>query len=151
MLSRKKYYKLFQVAKQQLELDEDQYRALLYRCGATNKGGKISATTLSPNGLETVLQEFKRLGFVIKSRGATPTENHGADAMHRKLNLLWLSLSEFGVVRNPELSALENWAKRYSKSQLKDATPEKLSIMIEALKKWGIRAGLKYEQGRFTR
>jgi phage gp16-like protein len=148
-MQRQQYYKLFQVAKKQLNMDDDSYRALLYRCGATNKQGKISATTLSPLQLENVLQEFKHLGFMI----ITPKpaqDSHGADAMRRKLNLLWVSLGEFGVVRNPELTALEKWARRYTKHPLRDATPRELNIMIEALKKWGVRSGLKYnENGRF--
>lgn len=100
------------VAKAQLALADDSYRALLERIT-----GKASSAACSVTELEAVLAEFVRLGF--KPKKAAPKRAAAkrplADGeLVRKVRALWLACYHLGVVRDPSEGALETFLKRQS-------------------------------------
>ena len=64
-----KIYQLIAIAKNQLGMTDENHQALLESFGATQKNGRISATTLSKNKLVDVLECYIDRGFILR---ATP-------------------------------------------------------------------------------
>lgn len=99
------------VAKAQLALTEDSYRAILERIT-----GKASSAACSVVELEAVLAEFQRLGWMPKKTapkraGTRPLADGEAV---RKIRALWLACYHLGVVRDPAEAALAGFVQRVS-------------------------------------
>jgi phage gp16-like protein len=140
------------LAKKELRLQDDDYRAVLERVT-----GHASAGDCTEAELDRALAEFRRLGWqgASASRGAPrlavdnrkdrarrPT-SHGADhPAARKARALWISLHQLGVVRDPGEHALEAFAKRQlGVERLQWAEQGRVYRLIEALKAMAERAG----------
>lgn len=135
------------VAKSQLALADDNYRAILERIT-----GKTSSKACSVSELEAVLTEFKRLGWVPKKsppKRAAAKRPLADSAVADKARALWISLYHLGVVRNPAEGALEEFLKRQSGGKvlglpklqwMKAADAEKV---IEGLKAMAARSVAK--------
>lgn len=138
--TRKNYYAMFRVAKQQTGMDDDSYRALLARCGAQEKGGKVSATTMTMRQLEHALQEFKRCGF--KPKAAVKKTAGKAQNLDALINTLWQTLYDNGATRTPSQAALWTWL-RNSKITRADRrewmTDAERMNAVERLKNWAGR------------
>lgn len=118
------------VAKKQLGLDDDTYRALLIRLT-----GKTSAGDMTETERNKVVSELRRQGFKPASSGTRkPLEGRFA----KKLQALWIAGWNLGVVDNRDDAALLAFVKRQSGLDhvrfLHDA--EDASKAIEALKAW---------------
>ena len=78
------------IAKAQLNMDDEVYRALLIRVA-----GKDSCSKMNERELDTVLSELRRLGFVETRRktdaAAPPKPKADIEAMCRKINALLLN------------------------------------------------------------
>jgi hypothetical protein len=127
------------VAKKQLGLDDDTYRAVLVRVT-----GVSSSRDMSPAQRQAVLDEMRRLGFEpaagARSNGARkPLEGPFA----RKLQALWIAAWNLGLVRDRRDEALSAFVRRQTGidhvSFLRDAADGKKAI--EALKGWLARDG----------
>ncbi|WP_336802008.1 regulatory protein GemA [Kaistia sp. MMO-174] len=121
------------VAKKALALDDDTYRDVLGRVT-----GKRSAKDLTVIECGRVLDEFKRLGFkpmpVRRASGAVEMEGpYGG-----KLQALWISAWNLGVVRDRSDRALVSFVERQTGIErtrfLRDA--KEAAKAIEGLKKW---------------
>lgn len=136
--------KLIQMGKTQLAdllgwTDHD-YRAELARlCG-----GKTSSTALTWQERRRVIERFKELGFVVKSRRSTERD----DRTMSKLRGMWFSLADVGAVSKPANlneadAAIEAWAKRMlpRMSAIRFANDRQMQTLIEAMKKWCARVG----------
>ncbi len=88
--------------------DEECYRDLLQRNGATEKDRKISATTMQEADLEAALDEMKSLGFKPKAR-----QSHARvrDRRVAKLNAMWIAMAQSGIVRNRSQQAMQKWCE----------------------------------------
>lgn len=125
------------IAKKELRLDEDDYRAILLE-----ETGHHSAGYCTVEQLHRLLERFKALGFkpVFKGRGAKPADH----PMAKKARALWISLHQLGVIRNPSERALEAMAKRQLKCEkLAWAKQSHGGKLIEALKSIAEEAGWK--------
>ncbi|MGW9946967.1 phage gp16-like protein [Rhizobium leguminosarum] len=126
------------VAKKQLGLDEDTYRAKLKVIT-----GKASAKAMSEAERERVLQVFRKEGFQPKSnrRGDGRLKLTGKYA--GKLQALWISAWNLGIVQNRDDAALVKFAERQTGIEhirfLKNATDARKAV--EALKSWIARIG----------
>lgn len=122
------------VAKKQMGMDEDSYRAMLRRHGAD------SASTMSLEQLESVLQELQAKGFKPtppKKAGARKQAN-GEEV--KKIRALWLFLHQIGAVNNPTEAALAVYAKRMvGVDDLRWVDGTRSTRLIEALKNWAVR------------
>jgi len=143
------------IAKKDLALDDDSYRALVLRVA-----GQESCKGLAIGRLEAVLAEFKSLGW--KARRKSPPRRAGARAMARdheapKIRALWLSLYHLGEIGDPSEAALARYAARMTKSPGQPDGVQALQFLdaaaanrvIKALRGWCRRIG--FEQPKAER
>lgn len=131
-----------QIARRDLGLDEDTYRAMLSRIT-----GRSSASDCSDAQLGVVLDEMKAKGWkpkVVHGGRTTPRGRPGrADQpVAKKARAMWISLHQLGVVRDPSEAALEAFARRQlGVEKLRWAVAADANALIEALKQMADRAG----------
>lgn len=132
---RARLVRLIHVAKRELQLDDDTYRAML----ASSSGGLTSTSGMSEAQLQAVLQRAKRAGFKVKSANPQP-RRLDLSPEARKVRALWLFLNHLGAVRDPGEVALATYCRRIAKvSALQWASRGQMSTLIESLKKWALR------------
>jgi len=145
--TRQSLIRLIHVAKRDLKLDDETYRAML-----TAIVGKESSADLDVPQLERVLAHMKRSGFTVrhKTRVDRPRDSrHTAgtlsrpihqDAQSRKIRALWLSLRDMGAVRDASEAALGTYVRRIARiDSLSWLSAEQASRVIETLKQWQAR------------
>ena len=130
------------VAKKQLGLDDDTYRALLMR-----ETGKTSAGDMTEAERARVVEAFRRQGFRSALKGVRKalTGKYAG-----KLQALWIGAYNLGIVRNRDDAALIAFVKRQAGVDhvrfLHD--PADGAKAIEALKGWMAReAGVDWSDG----
>lgn len=130
--------RMVQVARRQLELDEEAYRAAIGRAVK----GKSSCSDCTPLQLDRVIDELKRLGFKPRKPAAAKPkpERRPLDTSDEgsKARAVWLLLVEIGAVRDPSEAALNAYVRRQAGvddlSWVRDMLP-----VIEGLKAWAAR------------
>ena len=141
------------VAKKNLALAEDSYRALVARFS----GGRTeSSAGLTGPERRALIDEFRRLGFAPVQRGAARVAQAGPPAgrpaqryrrkderpQAAKLRALWLSLWQLAEVSDPGEGALAMFVKRHCDvDALQFASGADLNRAIEHLKQWCRRVG----------
>lgn len=137
---RQRLIRLIHVAKRDLQLDDDIYRAILQRVG-----GKDSSSDLTVPELEKVLEHMKRSGFKVRSKAkhlapAKSSRPLAQDAESKKIRALWLFMHQIGVVKNPSEEALASYVKRITGvDALQWINGDQAETLIESLKKWAMR------------
>lgn len=137
---RQRLIRLIHVAKRDLQLDDDTYRAILQRVG-----GKDSSSDLTVPELEKVLEHMKRSGFKVRSKAKQPASAKSSrplaqDAESKKIRALWLFMHQIGVVKNPSEEALASYVKRITGvDALQWINGDQAETLIESLKKWAMR------------
>ena len=130
--------RLLHVAKRELHLDDETYRAALMQ--AT---GKTSSKEMGIRELERVLDHFKKRGFVIKPKTKPQQHKLPVTALHpqdKKVRALWLEMHELGIVRDKSEYALSRYVKRLTGVDALNWTHKwQTSKVIESLKKWRSR------------
>jgi phage gp16-like protein len=123
------------VAKKELGLADDDYRAVMLRVASQDSAAKCTDAQLV-----AIVKEFERLGFNAQSRsGVARAADHPSA---KKARALWISLHQLGAVRNPNDAALEAFATRQlGVERLQWANQALVYRLIEALKAMGERAG----------
>lgn len=121
------------IARQQLGLDDDTYRAVLREvCGVA------SSAELDFRGRSTLLAHFKARGWKNKSpRRAKHPHKPVAVGQPGLLRVLWSELAEEGRVRTNTDEALGAWLKNRKMPERPEwLSAQQLNTAIEALKKW---------------
>jgi len=138
---RPRLIRLIHVAKRELAMDDDTYRALLVTCT-----GQDTSTHLTDTELNKVLAHMKRRGFKVrhathKSKPARkPSRALAQSPQDKKIRALWLSLHKHGVVRDPSEAALAAYVKRITGvDALQWLDIQQASQIIETLKQWQLR------------
>lgn len=137
---RQRLIRLIHVAKRDLQLDDDTYRAILQRVGR-----KDSSSDLTVPELEKVLEHMKRSGFKVRSKTKQPAPAKSSrplaqDAESKKIRALWLFMHQIGVVKNPSEEALASYVKRITGvDALQWINGDQAETLIESLKKWAMR------------
>lgn len=131
---------IINIARGQLALDEDTYRALLIRVT-----GKASLRAMSEAQRIAVVEEMKRLGFRVKSGGRKLPAS--VKPYIRLIHALWKSCHRLGVIENGSREALRAFCKRFVAHGLDGVvvdpdllSREQATPIIEALKKMEARA-----------
>lgn len=135
------------VAKKELGLDDETYRAVVKRVT-----GQASAAECGHDQLEHLLNDFRSKGWKPKARkpesptaapaAASSTARPADHAVAGKARALWISLHQLGVIRDPSERALEAFAKRQLKVEcLQWADQSQGYRLIEALKAMALRHG----------
>ena len=127
---RSREIKLIHVARRDLGMDEETYRAML-----SNVAGVASSTALTAAGRKKVLAHLKGAGFVIKSPGAPAAP--AADAQYEKIRALWTQLHRLEAVRVNTEAARRVYIKRVTGcSDYRFCSSAQTVTIIETLKKW---------------
>lgn len=115
------------IARKELGLTEDEYRALLVRVT-----GKNSSSVMSDTERGRVLEEFKRLGWKKRTDRWRPPSR---DPQVRKVFALWGALARAGIVRNGSRAALRAFVKRMTGVEDPEwMDGDQAGTVIEALK-----------------
>lgn len=130
---------IINIAKGQLGLDEDTYRALLVRIT-----GVVSLRAMTERQKIAVLDEMKRLGFRVRSGGRKLPAS--VKPYVRLIHALWKSCHRLGVIESGSRESLRAFCKRFVAHGLDGVVvdPDLLSYeqatpIIEALKKMEAR------------
>lgn len=134
---------IINIAKAQLGMVEDDYRALLVRVT-----GKDSLRTMTEKQLIAVLDEMKRLGFKVKFKGSKLPASF--KPWVRLIHALWNNCYKSGIVQDKSRPALRAFCKRFVAHGVEGVIvdPDMLSYaqatpIIEALKKMEARGKVK--------
>ena len=123
------------VAKKNLALDDETYRAIIKRItrGRTGSSGEMKASERAE-----LLDEFRRKGF---QRPAAAEQARGGksigieEGQHRKIVAMWIELAKAGVVKDSSDRALNHFVTRVTRvSHLKWLRAREANKVIEALK-----------------
>ncbi|KTE75694.1 hypothetical protein ATE59_11790 [Sphingopyxis sp. A083] len=125
--------KMIHVAKRELGMDDDDYRAVL---GRATRGAATSLRAMTDGQLQLVIGEMKKLGFVPSSPTGTSRKVKGPFAP--KLLALWLSGWNLGIVHSRDDQALIHFVERQTGiahvQWLRD--PRDAAKAIDGLKLW---------------
>ncbi|MFT8646523.1 gp16 family protein [Gluconacetobacter sp.] len=127
-------YAKLHIARKELNLDDDSYRAVLVRIG-----GHYSAKDMSVGQIEAVLKEFQRLGWKPKPATSGRRTPDSAKAYVRKIHALWNDMGTM-LSSGGSVEAL----RAYVEKQTGVSAPEFLRVeqaiqVIEGLKAWRAR------------
>ena len=124
---------MIHIAKQQLGMDDDTYRDMLWTVARVR-----SSAGLDWQGRKKVLDHLKARGFKVTASKTKPQSRALADdPQSKKIRELWLVLHSSGKVKNPSEAALAAFVKRLTGVEaLQWLTSAQASTVIEALKKW---------------
>lgn len=126
------------VAKNQLAMPDDGYRALLQRIT-----GKESCSKMTVDELRRVLAEMKTKGFIVKSKNkrrmSPPSSGTGLD----KIRAIWITMHKQGFVRDGSEAALDAYVKRMT-SKINGTGVDSVAwlnetmafTVLESLKRW---------------
>jgi len=153
-LHRARDIKRIHAAKSRLHIEDDVYQTIV----AEASGGRTTTST------ELTPAERLRVLSVLAKREGKPAaarqdpRNPGSTWQHaaklKKLMAMWWALADAGAVQRPAgntecRQAVEAWATQHMAAKqgaqalqaLRLASTEQMHLLIEALKKWGKRAG----------
>lgn len=115
------------VAKKQLGMEDDEYRALLEKLT-----GHRSAADLTEDQLHRVLARLRDAGFKSKKSAAPGSKAHVAH-----IQKLWADLGAMGALSDPSDAALRAFVQRQtSVSAPQFLNPKQANKVIEGLKGW---------------
>lgn len=142
--SRARLIRLIHVARRDLGLDEDTYRAIV----AQYAEGKTSSSDCSLQEMENILAHLKRAGFKVRK----PTEPRPLDTSDesKKVRALWLLLHRLGAVHDPSEKALSSYVRRQAGVDDLRWAGRKMYPLIEGLKRWAQRVFPDQLQARLT-
>lgn len=138
---RTKLIRLVHVAKRELKLSDENYRALL-----TRETKKDSCAEMNEAELDRVLKCLRGNGFRVKRPQAAPArtgrQRQLRDGQAALITALWIDLWELGAVNNPDDKAIDAFVKRQTGvDHFRWLTAQKAKSVIEALKSWCGREG----------
>ncbi len=121
------------IAKAQLGLDDDTYRAMLWTVARVRSSGDLDF-----HGRIKVLQHLKSRGWKNKpARKAKSERPLASDEQSRKIRALWIELHQVGGINDSSEAALAAYVKRITTvDALQWLTSSQASRVIESLKKW---------------
>lgn len=125
------------IARKQLAMDDETYRALLREIA-----GVDSSAALDFHGRFKVLERLKTLGFRAKTTSSKKTHRMSKDGHIRKIQALWLDMARLKIVRDESAKALDSYVKRLTSVQsVHWLSGSQANTVIEALKNWQKREG----------
>ncbi|MFK3859312.1 gp16 family protein [Pseudoalteromonas rhizosphaerae] len=151
-MTKAKLIQLIHIAKSQLGLDDDTYRAALL-----GSAGKTSCSQMSWSELNQVLEHFKKAGFKTKAkRRLSPKSDPKQHGEINKIRAIWITMHKQGFVRDGSETALDAYVNRMLNRAKVGAnvsyhthflTQQQAIHVLEPLKKWYQRELLKEQQG----
>lgn len=109
---RRQLVTMIHIARTQLGMDDDSYRANLAHYG----NGKTSSKDMTIPELEAVLEAFKKLGFKpVKKPGnkrLSPSTKQGPKDERSAIRALWIFMHRAGFIQDESETALNSWVQR---------------------------------------
>lgn len=133
---------MIKIAQNQLNIDDETYRAILNRLT-----GKTSCKYMNFLELNRVLDEMIKKGFVVKPKNPThstpiKTAKYITSDERDKVLSLWIALADIGAVRNRSDQALAAYCKKLTVKAHWHFSDDYIPV-IEGLKGWYWREALK--------
>lgn len=120
---------LIHIAKGELGMDEDTYRAMLFAVARVR-----SSSDLDWTGRKKVLDHMKACGFKVKR---SPANKNAIEPEYRKVRALWTSLHKMGAIEHDTDEAVRAYIKRIvNVDDFRFANGHQARTVIESLKKW---------------
>ena len=144
---RRQLVTMIHVARRQLAMSEDSYRANLAHYG----NGKTSSSDMSAPELETVLEAFKQLGFKpVKKAGKgrlSPSTAKGPKDERSAIRALWIFMYRAGFIKDGSETALNAWVQRMTAesnggtgiAEVQWLQGEDAAKTLNSLKRWARR------------
>ncbi len=120
------------IAKKQLKMDDDSYRAML-----KNVVSVESTKDLDFHGRQKVLHKLKQLGF--SSRKKYGVKSSKKPSISDKIRAVWIEMAQQEIVWDSSETALQNYVKRMTKNKYQApqfCDTRTAIIILESLKKW---------------
>jgi phage gp16-like protein len=139
------------IARKELGLDEETYRAALMRIT-----GKNSCSTLGVVQLCKVIADFKNKGWQPRAnKWLSPKSSHKIDnTVIDKIRAVWISMGKCGALNDASEPALEAWVKRHTSQRNNgigvdrvdwlERDPKMAAMVLESLKQWFTRTERKW-------
>lgn len=125
------------IAKKDLGMEDDDYRALLSRVT-----GKSSSKDLKESQMIELLDEMKKLGFKGAPGKGVKRSDPEDDPQARKIRAMWLTLHQMGEVQDGGEESLRKFCKRVAGiDHLKWLSGKEADEIIKALRGWIKRKG----------
>jgi phage gp16-like protein len=136
------------IARKDLALDTDSYRAILRRLTGLDSAGLMTIEQLG-----TVLDEFRRLGWRPKHHAKRAGSRRLArGGVASKIRALWLSLYHLGAVRDPSEEALAHFiAETTGTEAMQWLDNAAADTVIKALRGWCGRVGFVQPDAELVR
>lgn len=129
---RYKLYQLINIAKNELQMSEDDYRALVKRITSHD-----SLKSCTYDDLQNVIKELEKKGFKIKPKAKINYSKTHGSKIHNKALSLWIQLAETGALRDRSDSAFNSYCKRFTKADhWRFMGNDEAATVIESLKDW---------------
>ena len=125
MIDRNKKLATIHIARKQLGLDNESYRALLFGAGGIESAKDIT----NEEQYRKILHAFKKLGYRYN-------KNKIKDKQLAKCYAIWTDLHKLGAVQEKKYAALMSWINRQLGTQQDILTGQQKSHIIEELKAW---------------
>ncbi|GAB2933474.1 gp16 family protein [Rheinheimera gaetbuli] len=144
---RRQLVPMIHIARTQLGMDEDSYRANLAHYG----NGKKSCSDMSVPELETVLEAFVKLGFkpvkkAVKGR-LSPSTAKGPKDERSAIRALWIFMHRAEFIKDGSETALNSWVQRMTAqanggagiAEVQWLQGEDAAKTLNSLKRWARR------------
>jgi len=134
--ARSKDLKAIHAMRRELNLTDDDYRAIIHRISG---GRESSSADLTAGQRARLCDALRKLGggkSVVKSRYASAPQ-------HAKARAIWIALFEAGVVSNRSDKALDAFIEKQTGQQIGSVSAKGWYSVIEALKQWAARKGVE--------
>lgn len=139
---RRRKLAIIHVAKRELALDDECYRALLEGAAGVRSAADIS----TDRQYAAVMTAFKRAGFSGNSGFSGGARRTPANPQLGKCYALWCHLYERGGVESKGYESMMNYVRRMVGDQ-DIYRQDQLSLVIESLKRWIARVDRNSEGG----
>ncbi|MEE2025052.1 gp16 family protein [Alkalimonas mucilaginosa] len=138
---------MIHIARTQLAMDMDSYRANLAHYG----NGKTSCTDMTIPELEAVLEAFISLGFKpVKKAGnrrLSPSTKQGPKDERSAIRALWIFMHRAGFIKDGSENALNSWVQRMTAeanggtgiAEVQWLQGEDAAKTLNSLKRWARR------------
>jgi phage gp16-like protein len=118
---RRQLVTMIHIARTQLAMDNDSYRANLMHYA----NGKNSCVDMTIAELETVLEAFKKLGFkpvkTANKKRLSPSTKQGPKDERSAIRAIWIFMHRAGFIQDGSENALNAWVQRMT-AQLNDGS-----------------------------
>lgn len=139
----KKLSQIIHIAKNQLALDDDTYRALL----SSVVPGKTSCKDMNAVELQKVIKSLEDKGFKTKPTKASKRRMSRPSDLSKKIRMVWKSMFTDGFLRDGSDIALDRFVQRHTSqrngrkgvSSLEWLRGDMELNFLESLKQWHIR------------